>query len=427
MTGRCSSNCPSPSTSGRHRVKIVSRQEIASIIESLDVDPLTVIAGGNFATPRELMGVIDAARPQLRLFGINCQAGWPVRPGVETLTPFIGPGVRGTPGVTYIPSRLSLVPRLFESAVVPDVVLLHTTVPHDGKVSLGIEVNILPAAIEAVRARGGFVIAQLNRAMPYTYGDAEIDVESIDLAIEAEAPLVSPDVTDLDEHIHEIGARVAAFVGDGATVQLGIGGVPDAVANELVSRRGLGVWSEMISDGVLRVERAGAIDATRPIVASFLFGSPDLYEWAHHNRALVMRRTEVTNNPGVISSIPLMVAINTAIEVDLHAQANATYVRGTPWSGFGGQSDFVVGAMHSNDGHAIVALRSWHDKTGSSTVAPSLTAPATSFQHSIIVSEHGTAEIFGASDLEQATSIIEHVADPRVRDSLRSALPLFYL
>ena len=83
--------------------------------------------------------------------------------------------------------------------------------------------------------------------------------------------------------------------------------------------------------------------------------------------------------------------------------------------------------MHSNDGHAIVALRSWHDKTGSSTVAPSLTAPATSFQHSIIVSEHGTAEIFGASDLEQATSIIEHVADPRVRDSLRSALPLFYL
>jgi acyl-CoA hydrolase len=163
--------------------------------------------------------------------------------------------------------RLLLVPRLFDSLRPPDVVLVHTSTPRHGKVSLGIEVNIPPAAIERVGRRGGIVIAQLNPRMPYTHGDAEIDIDHIDLAIEVDAPLPSPTQRPPDQTVCAIGELVAGYATDGATVQLGIGQVPDAVAGHLCSKRGLGVWSEMVTDGVLDLERAGALDPDRPMAA----------------------------------------------------------------------------------------------------------------------------------------------------------------
>ena len=402
-------------------MKIVAGSEITAAIERIAVETPTIVVGGNYATPWEVLRLASAARPSLRLFAINCQRGWPDREGIETVTPFIGAGVRSHDRLIYVPSRLSLVPRLYNSSVVPDVVLVQTTTPHQGRVSLGIEVNVLPAAIEAVRARGGLVLAQVNPNMPYTYGDAELDLEDINLALEVDAPLESPPSSALDDHVRTIGTTVASYVSDGSTVQFGIGAVPDAVASELVSRRYLGVWSELISDGVIEMQRAGALDESRQIVTSFIFGSPECYEWADRNPTLLMRRTEVTNDPKLIASIPQMMAVNTAIEVDLHAQVNASYIRGVPYSGFGGQPDFVVGSMHSDGGHAIIALRSWHEKTQTSTVVPLLSSPTTSFQHSVIVSEHGFAEIFGASDRQQSRSIIDNVADPRARDALLDA------
>ena len=212
---------------------------------------------------------------------------------------------------------------------------------------------------------------------------------------------------------------MAAFAGDGATLQLGIGQIPDVAAAELVDRHHLGIWSEMISDAVLTLERAGALDVDRPIGASFLFGSPELYAWADGNPRLHMTRTEITNDPLRIAAQPAMLSINTAMQVDLFAQANASFINDSIYSGFGGQPDFVTGALHSTGGHAVVALHSWHDKSDSSAVLPILTNPVTSFQHTAIVSDQGCAELFGRSEHEQARSIIERVADPRARDLLQ--------
>src|ERR1039458_10250471 len=159
----------------------------------------------------------------------------------------------------------------------------------------------------------------------------------------------------------------------------------------------------------------------RPVNASFLFGSPELYEWAHRNPRLRMARTEIINDPVRIAANPAMLSINMALQIDLFTQVNASFVRGAVYSGFGGQPDFVAGALHSPGGHAVVALHSWHDKTDTSSVLPILTSPVTSFQHSAMVSEQGCAELFGWSEHDQARLIIERVADPRAREDLIEA------
>jgi len=164
------------------------------------------------------------------------------------------------------------------------------------------------------------------------------------------------------------------------------------------------------------------LDRDAELVSSFVLGSPDLYDWVHRNPRIRMLRTETVNDPAVIARQPGMTSINTALEIDLYAQANASYVHGRIWSGFGGQPDFVAGALHAPDGHAVIALPSWHAKSGTSTVVPALRNPTTSFQHSYVVSEHGTASLWGASHREQAGLIVRHVADPRARAEPGAAL-----
>jgi acyl-CoA hydrolase len=197
--------------------------------------------------------------------------------------------------------------------------------------------------------------------------------------------------------------------------------VPDAALAALTGRRGLRVWSEMFSDGVLRLEQAGALQADIPVTTSFLFGSVEVYEWVHDNPRVRLLRTEKTNDPGLIAKQPSLTSVNTALQVDLYGQANASRAHGMIYSGFGGQTDFVVGALHSTGGKAIIALPSWHAKSGTSTVVPLLAGPVTSFQHSFIVSEHGVAAIWGNDSTAQARQIVDNVAHPQVRDDLRSA------
>jgi acyl-CoA hydrolase len=402
-------------------MRTVSEQVLEDVMGALEGESPRAVVSGNFATPWELVRLFDSSLPVCRAFVLNPQSGWPCREGFITETPFVGPGARDDPRLDYIPMRLSLVPRLFASIRPPDVVLVHTSTPRQGKVSLGIEVNILPAAIERVRRHGGLVIAQVNPQMPYTRGDAEIAVDQIDLALEVDTPLPSPLQPAPDQTATAIGEMVARYATDGGTIQLGIGQVPDAAASELRSLHGLAVWSEMVSDGVLALERSGALDPDRPLCASFLFGSPDFYRWVDDNDRLVMRRTEIVNDPARIARCNALLSVNTALQVDLFAQANASEVGGVVYSGFGGQPDFVVGALHSQGGHAVIALRSWHEKSSTSTIVPTIQSAVCTFQHSVVVTEHGCADIFGRSRMAQARLLIERAADPRARDQLREA------
>jgi len=162
------------------------------------------------------------------------------------------------------------------------------------------------------------------------------------------------------------------------------------------------------------------MDPTNPIVCSFLFGSPELYAWVDANPRVRMCRTEITNDPARVAAQRAMVSVNTALQVDLADQAGASHVNGRLYSGFGGQPDFVIGALHSPGGHAVIALRSLHQRSGSSTVVPRLTDPVTSFQHSAVITEQGAAHVFGRSAQAQARLIIECAAHPDAREWLHA-------
>jgi acyl-CoA hydrolase len=401
-------------------LKTISCEALAGVLANVPGVPRVVVSG-NSATPFTVLRALDSAIEEYRLFLLHPHKGIPDREGVHYETPFVGAGMRGHERLSYFPCRLSRVPELLQRKLPPDIVILHTSRPIDGAVSLGIEVNILPAAIEAVRARGGLVIAQSNSSMPVTYGDAMIPLEDVDYLIEVDEPLTCHGTGDLDSVSAQIGERIASLVPRGATLQLGIGAIPDATLRALLDSRDLRVWSEMFSDGVLALEKAGCMDQDTPITASFSFGSAELYDWMDRNPRVRMLRTEKTNDPGAISQHRQVFSVNGALQVDLFGQANGSRVGHKIYSGFGGQTDFVVGATHSPGGHSIIALRSWHAKSNTSTVVPQLPCAVTSFQHTYIVTENGAASIWGNDSNAQARNIIENAAHPDARDALREA------
>ena len=399
-------------------MRTVSMEELVRHVTTLDRGEIRVVASGNFATPRTTLEPLLAALERVRFHALNLQPGLDLHDGVVLETCFVGPGARRDPRLAYIPARLSTVPRLFTSALQPDVVVVHTTLPRDGKVSLGLEVNILPAAIEAARARGALVVAQLNPRMPWTFGDGEIDLDQIDLGVEVDEPLASHLARPPSAEANAIGTRIAREITDGSTLQAGIGEVPDATIAGVLARRNLRIWTEMFSDGVLALERQGVLDPTVEIITSFVFGSDELYAWLDRNPRVRLRRTEVTNDPAVIAQQPGMTSVNTALQVDLFDQANASRINARIYSGFGGQTDFTVGATHSPGGQAFMALRSWHPRADVSTIVPLVDEPVTSFQHSAVVTEQGLARLTGRSEKEQAANLIQHAAHPDVRDEL---------
>ena len=388
----------------------------------LDIpDKPRVLASGNFATPKTLLTAFDSVVPNYTLHMLNAQMGIPDREGVQYETAFVGPGMRNSPRLNYVPSRLSLLPVLIRDHLIPDIVLIHTSERRFDTLSLGTEVNILPAAIETVRARGGIVIAQSNKQMPYTYGDAQIYENEIDFLIEVDEPLAEHHPIHLTPTAKAIGEKIAELVKDQSTLQMGIGAVPDAVLELLQKRSGLRIWTEMFSDGVLNLHKVGALDDEVPITASFVFGSRELYDWLHLNRRVQMLRTEKTNDPSQIAKQARMTSVNAALQVDLYDQANASRVRGRIYSGFGGSTDFIVGSLHSRGGHSFMALPSWHEKSGSSNIIPLVDEAVTSFQHSFVVTENGVARCFGRSQTEQAQNLINFAAHPKARESLSQA------
>jgi acyl-CoA hydrolase len=374
--------------------------------------------GGNAMTPWRLLEAIDQSIESYRLHQLNSPLGIPDRPGVIAETCFVGPGMRKHSALAYVPSRLSMVPVLFHRTLPPDVVVLHCAPPEDGLLSMGSEVNILPSAVDACRARGGLVIAMLNSRMPYTFGDSQLGVEAVDFAVEVEAEFDATHEVIADDASVVIADRLAAMIDDGATLQMGIGAVPDLVLKALASRRGLRVWTEMFSDGLLDLDAAHALDPDHPLTASFCFGSRRLYDWVDHNPRLRMLRTEKTNSPALIAANRQMTSVNAALEVDLFGQANASRINARIHSGYGGQTDFIVGAMHSPGGQAFIGLRSWHPRADCSSVVPLLDEPVTSFQQTAVVTEQGVAKLWGYDEKTQARHLIEYAAHPSVRSEL---------
>ena len=335
----------------------------------------------------------------------------------------------------YVPIFLSDVPELFSSGVLPlDAVLINVSPPDaHGYCSLGTSVDAALAAVRAART----VIAQLNPSMPRTLGDSFVHVGEIDCAVEVEQrphPHAQPPIGDVER---AIGEYVAELVPDGSTLQMGIGSIPGAVGLALRGKHDLGVHTELFTDPVLDLLEAGAITGAAKeinrgkIVTAFLMGSQRLYDFVHDNPMIEMRPVDYTNDTSVIRRFRRMVAINSAISIDLTGQVSADSIGTRFYSGVGGQMDFMRGAALSAEGRAIIAMPSTAADGTVSRIAPVLAEGAgvvTSRAHvRTVVTEYGVAELFGRSVRERSAALIR-IAHPDFRSDLtREARRLYHV
>ena len=341
---------------------------------------------------------------------------------------FIGPNARAAVNegrAEYIPAFLSDAPSFFRRGILPlDAVLVNVSPPdRHGFCSLGTSVIAMPAAIKAAKT----VIAQINSAMPRTLGDTFVHVDDIDLGVEVDVPPYAHELAAGRRRRSAHRAQIADMVPDGATVQMGIGAIPAAVARGLHGKRDLGVHTEMMTDVVLDLVEAGVVTGARKeinarqVVATFMLGSERLYRWVDDNPMVEMRSAEYTNDTAVIRRFKRMVAINSAIEIDLTGQVCADSIGSRMYSGVGGQMDFVRGAALADEGRAIIALPSTAAGGTVSRIVPFLREGAgvvTTRAHvETIVTEWGIAEMHGRSIPERARALIA-IADPRFREQL---------
>lgn len=349
---------------------------------------------------------------------------------------FIGPNARQAVNegrAEYIPAFLSDAPSFFRRGILPlDAVLVNLSPPdRHGYCSMGTSVIAMPAAIQAART----VIAQLNPAMPRTLGDTFVHVDQIDLATKVEVPPYAHRQAPAGEVETRIGRHVAELVPDGATIQMGIGAIPSAVAAALGDKRNLGIHTEMMTDAVLDLVERGVVTGSAKeinpgkVVATFMLGSEELYRWADDNPMVELRRADYTNDTAVIRRFERMVAINSAIEIDLTGQVCADSIGTRMYSGVGGQMDFIRGAALADEGRAIIALPSTAAGGTASRIVPFLRPGAgvvTTRAHvETIVTEWGVAEMHGRSIPDRARALIA-IADPRFREELEREARLVY-
>ncbi len=343
---------------------------------------------------------------------------------------FVGPNARAAVNdgrADYVPVFLSDVPNLFDRGALPlDAVLVNATPPDaHGFCSLGVSVEAIHAAIRAART----VIVQLNRAMPRTLGDSFIHVSDIGLAVEVDVPPYAAAAAPIGDIERRIGGHVAELIPDGATLQFGIGAIPNATAMALTGHRDLGIHTEMFSDAMVDLVEAGVVTGARKernrgkIVTAFLMGSPRLYAFVHDNPMVEMRSVDFTNDTQVIRTFSKMTSINSAIEVDLTGQVVADSIGSRIYSGVGGQMDFVRGAALAAEGRSVIAFPSTAADGSISRIAAEVTPGAgvvTTRAHvRTVVTEWGAAELFGRSLRERAIALIA-IAHPDHRDHLSS-------
>ena len=334
----------------------------------------------------------------------------------------------------YTPIFLSEVPELFRKGYIPvDVALIQTSYPDShGYVSLGVSVDIVKAAVENAR----IVIAQMNGNMPRTHGDGVVHLNDITFAIHHDEDLLEYVSDAPGEIVQRIGKYVAQVVEDGDTIQVGYGSIPNAVLSALENKKHLGVHTELISDGIVDLIKKGVVDNSKKTInrgrtiASFCMGKKSTYEYIHDDPVIVFRSVRYTNNPLIIAQHDNMVAINSALEIDLTGQATAVSLGTTFYSGIGGQADFMRGAVLSKGGKTILAMESTAENKSISRIAVHLKegAGVTLIRGDIhyVITEYGIAYLHGKNIRERAMALIS-IAHPKFRPELIKKAKSFHL
>lgn len=343
---------------------------------------------------------------------------------------FVGGNVRKatqTGYADYIPCSLSDTARIIREGFQPvDGVFLTVSEPdEEGYVSLGTSVDCTLAAIEQAR----YVIAQVNRNMPFCYGDARIPMSKITAFVRNDVPLLEAEFPPLSEQDVMIGKRAAELIPDGATLQIGIGSIPNAVLAQLGDHRDMGIHSEMFSDGVIPLIESGVINGRHKKidvgkhVATFLKGTQKLYDFVHRNPDVLMQDVAYTNSPSIIAQNPKVVALNSAIQIDLTGQVCADSIGTKVFSGSGGQLDFMLGAVASEGGIPIIAMPAMTAK-GVSKIVPTLAEGAGVVTPRTVVhwviTEFGAVNLFGKPMHERAKLLIS-IAHPSAQETLEKA------
>lgn len=341
---------------------------------------------------------------------------------------FIGANVREAVNAgraDFVPIFLGEIERLFSSGAMPiDVALIQVSPPDEhGYCSLGVGVDTTLTAAKCART----VVAEVNQQMPRTYGDSFLHVSGIDYMVPTDRPLLELPRHPMTDLHRAIGRHIANLIEDGATLQMGIGGIPDAVLFYLREKNDLGIHTEMFSDGIMELVNDGVVNCERKtlhphkIISSFVLGSRALFDFIDNNPLIEFHPVYYTNDPFIIARNDCMVAINSAVQVDLTGQVCSDSIGRSFYSGFGGQTDFIRGAARSKHGKPIIALPSTAKEGRVSRIVPMLDMGAgvvdTRADVHYVVTEYGVAYLFGKSVRERARELIR-IAHPSFRDEL---------
>ncbi len=417
-----------------YKAKLCTADEAVQLIESGQ----RVYISGNAATPFPLLEALARRKDELEnveLVHVLLLGEDPLsRPEMEGHfrhnSLFVGPADReavNSGRADYVPIHLHEIPRILREKLPLDVAIVHLSPPDEhGFMSFGVEVMASKVTVETAKK----IIALVNDKMPRTHGDSFVHVSRVDRIVEVSMDLPELPRGTFGELERRIAGYITDLIDDGATLQLGIGAIPDAVLAGLEGKRDLGVHTEMASDGVMEAIEKGIITGARKtlhpgkVVSTFILGSRKLYEFADDNPVFELHPVDYTNNPFIIAQNDNMVSINSALEVDLTGQVCSDSIGEYIYSGFGGQVDFIRGAAESKGGKPIIALPSTAKGGTISRIVPYLKKGAgvvtSRADVHYVVTEYGVADLHGRNLRERARALIE-IAHPKFREELERA------
>lgn len=417
-------------------INFVSADEAVKVVKSYD----KIYLQGSTSIPEVLVDALTRRAHELK--GVEVYSGFAVgakeasyckseyKDSLFPISLFIANSVRGAINRgegQCIPGFLGEIPSLFRDGLIPlDVTFLNVSMPNEeGYCSYGVSADLAVSAVECSK----IIIAQVNKQMPFSYGDALIHVSKLAACVEVDEPLVALPISVPNEKEKLIGGYIAEQIPDGATLQIGVGGIPNAVLSALTNHKDLGLHTEAMTDGVVPLIQSGVINNSKKVimpyksVASLALGSERLYKYMDYNKDIIIKDVAWTNDPFRIKQNPKVMAINSALEIDLTGQICADSIGTRMFSGVGGQHDFMYGGSLSEGGKTFIAMTAMSGK-GHSKIKPVLSPGAgvvtTRAQAQYIVTEYGIAYLRG-KDLAQRAKALIAIADPSVREELERA------